>query len=214
MTISPSLRWRLPVLLAGILIVLGGPRHPGGSMAQMLADPEWIPAHVLMLAGFVALLAGLILFRRAGALPDRTARFLRYATFAAALQTVEMVVHTLAFVDHANVVAGRTAPVLFTHLGLAVVAYPLFALALIGLIVAGARDRTLGSWWVAWLGIAGVAAHGIAAPAVVLGAGERFRVLFAGAALFALWLVLAALWPARGRAGDVTMAPAGRPGFA
>jgi hypothetical protein len=214
MTIPPSVRWRLPVLLAGILIVLGGPRHPRGSMAQMLADPAWVPAHVLVLAGFAALLAGLLLFRRAGPLPDRTARWLRYATFAAALQTVEMVVHTLAFVDHANVVAGRTAPVLFTHLGLAVAVYPLFALASIGLIVAAARDRTLGSWWVAWLGIAGVAAHGIAAPAAVLGADPRFRVLFAGVALFALWLVLAALWPARGRAGDAAVVAAGRPGFA
>src|SRR6185312_1991711 len=96
--------------------------------------------------------------------------WLRWAIVAAALQTVEMTLHTLAFVDHDHLVAGQPTPVLSTHLTLAVVVYPLFALTMIGIIVAGARERALGSWWIAGLGIAGVAAHGAAAPLAVLGA--------------------------------------------
>ncbi len=85
-----------------------------------------------------------------------------------ALQVIEMVMHTVSVVDHANLVAGRATPVLTTHLGLAVVFYPIFAVTIVGLILAGMRDRSLGSPWIGWLGILGVAAHGAAAPLVIL----------------------------------------------
>lgn len=199
-TDSSSVRWRLPLLLAGVLVLLGGPRHPGGTMAEMLAHPDWVPGHVLVTAGFAALLAGLVLLARSGTVPAPGARWLRFAIAATVLQTVEMVVHTASVVDHGNLVAGRATPVLSTHLALAVAFYPAFGAAAAGLILTAARTRAVGSWWIAWLGVAGAVAHGASAPLTILTGDERFRILFPGVALFALWMVLAALWPLRARA--------------
>ena len=187
--------WRAAFLLAGALILTGGPRHPSGTMAEMLGDPNWVPCHALVLAGFVALLGGLVLLRRGGTLPAHTAWWARVATWATVGQTVEMVLHTAAAVDHAHLVAGEPTPVLSTHLALATVAYPAFGAAVAGLVVAGARDRTLGSTWIAWLGVLGAAAHGVAPPLLALGIGGPVRRLFWGLAVLALWLALAALWP-------------------
>ena len=133
--------WRLFFILSALFLVAGGPRHPGGTMAEMLAHPDWVPSHALMLAGFVSLLVGLILYQRSVVLPDRTRMWARYAVLGTALQVVEMAFHTAASIDQLNLVAGRATPVLTTHLWLSVVLYPIFGLTLVGLIVAGARDR-------------------------------------------------------------------------
>jgi len=192
-----SVLWRLLFLVAGILIILGGPRHPGGTMAQMLADPEWVPAHALMLAGFVALLLGLILYRRALPLPARTTRWVRLAAVGTALQAIEMAFHTAAVVDRANLVAGRATPVLTTHLWLAVVMYPVFAATIVGFILATARDRSLASPWVAWIGALGTLAWGAAAPLAILTDLEWVGYLFPGVLGLSVWLALAAIWPLR-----------------
>jgi nitrate reductase NapE component len=166
-------------------------------MAEMLGHPDWVLSHVLMLAGFVALLLGLILYHRGAAVPDRTRKWVRFAMIGTALQSIEMVLHTVSVVDRANLVAGKATPVLTTHLWLAVVFYPIFAVTIVGLILAGMRDRSLGSPWIGWLGILGVVAHGAAAPLVILFEIEQARSLFPGVAVLALWLLLAALWPLR-----------------
>ena len=197
MVMTKSVLWRPLFLLAGILILMGGPRHPNGTMAEMLADPEWVPAHALMLASFIALLLGLVLYRRAFALPGRTSRWVRLAAVGTALQAVEMAVHTGAFVDYSNLVAGRPTPVLTTHLWLAVVAYPVFAVAIVGLILATARDRSLASPWVAWIGVLGTLAWGAAAPLAILTDLEWVGYLFPGVLGLAVWLALAAFWPLR-----------------
>lgn len=189
--------WRLFFILSALFLVAGGPRHPGGTMAEMLAHPDWVPSHALMLAGFVSLLVGLILYQRSVVLPDRTRMWARYAVLGTALQVVEMAFHTAASIDQLNLVAGRATPVLTTHLWLSVVLYPIFGLTLVGLIVAGARDRVLGSVWIAWLGILGALAHASAPPLVVLFGVERARILFPLLVLFALWTLLVGLWPTR-----------------
>jgi hypothetical protein len=178
--------WRVFFALSALFILAGGPQHPGGTMAEMLAHPKWVPSHALMLAGFLALLAGLILYQRGVALPERTRKWVRLAAIGTALQAVEMAFHTAASVDHANLMAGRATPVLTTHLWLSVVLYPVFALTVIGLIVAGVRDRALGSPWIAWLGILGALAHGAAAPLVILFEVPWARILFPFLVLLAL----------------------------
>jgi nitrate reductase NapE component len=192
--------WRPCFVLSALFILVGGPRHPRGTMAEMLGHHDWVLAHVLMLAGFVALLFGLILYSRGAVVPDRTRKWIRFAVIGTALQVVEMVMHTVSVVDHANLVAGRATPVLSTHLGLAVVFYPIFAATIVGLILAGMRDRSLGSPWIGWLGILGAVAHGAAAPLVILFKIDWARNLFPGVAVLALWLLLAALWPSRSKA--------------
>jgi hypothetical protein len=180
-------------VVAALFIAAGGPQHPGGSMAEMLANPKWMPAHLLLLAGFVSLLAGLVLFGRSASFSDRTRRWLRLALFGTVLQAIEMAFHAAAMVDHDNLVAGRATPILSTHLAMAVIFYPAFAVTLIGFIIAGARDRAVGSPWISCLGIVGLAGHGAAAPLVVLfkvpGAARLFPFLMG----FALWMLLAGL---------------------
>ena len=200
MSTTSSLRWRIPLLLAGVMI-LAGPQHPRGStMLQMLGHADWLANHLLMTASLIAFGVGLVLLRRGEPQPERTARWLRYAIIATALQTVEAVVHTAAVVDHGNLAAGRATPVLTTHLAMAVVLYPLFGAAAVGLIVAAARERVLGSWWIAWIGIIGATAHGAAAPLRILTGYEPFSILFAGIVVLALWMVLAGVWPLRAAA--------------
>lgn len=189
--------WRPLFVVAGVLISAGGMQHPRGSMAEMLAHPDWVMSHTLVLVGFLSLLAGLVLYRRAVTLPARSARWLRLALVGTVLQVVEMVFHTVSVVDVDHLAAGHSTPILTTHLVLAVILYPIFGVTMIGFIVATARDRTLGSPWVAWLGVLGAAAHGAAPPLVVGLRIAEARILFPMLLLLALWLVLAALWPLR-----------------
>lgn len=196
MKILGSGLWRLFFIVSALFLMAGGPQHPGGTMAEMLADRKWIPAHSLMLAGFVVLLAGLLVYQR-NALPERTRRWLRFAIIGTLLQAVEMAFHTAAVVDHDHLVAGSGTPVLTTHLWLAVFFYPIFGVLFSGFIIAGMRDHVLGSRWIGWLGILGLLANGAAPVLVVLLKIEGARILFPFALFIALWLILAGLWPLR-----------------
>jgi hypothetical protein len=142
--------------------------------------------------------AGLVLYRRAAApLPERTSRWLRLALYGTVLQAIEVVFHTVSVVDGQHLAAGHSTPVLTIHLVLAVILYPVFATTFLGVIVATSRDRTLGSPWIAWLGILGAAAHGLSAPLVVgLRIGQA-GILFPMLLFLAIWLALAAVWPRR-----------------
>ncbi len=200
--------WRILLALSGVLVLVGSMNHPrGGGMAQMLAHPDWWWSHAMLAVGFAALLVGLLLHRRDVELPPASDRWSKWAILGAALQTVEMVFHTAAAVDAAAYAAGETAPVFAIHMALTVLFNPLFSILMIGLIWVGARQRALGSMAIAWLGLLGAAAHGLAPIlVVVLGLGQ-FAILFPMVMLFALYLVLVAFWPirvaARGRAAAI-----------
>jgi hypothetical protein len=196
--------WRPFFLLSGVLIMVGGMNHPRGRMVEMLAHPDWVWSHTLLLLGFLSLLAGLVLYRRAAApLPERTSRWLRLALYGTVLQAIEMAFHTVSVVDGEHLAAGHPTPVLTTHLVLAVILYPIFAATIIGFIVATARDRTLASPWIAWLGILGAAAHGLSTPLVVGLGISQAGILFPLVMLLAIWLALAAVWPRRSPATPV-----------
>lgn len=184
-------------VLTAILICLGGPRHPGGTMEEMLAHPGWVLSHVLILLGFVAFGLGLLFYRSTAPTSGATARWLRYALIGTGLMTIEMIFHTVAYVDHGNLVAGRATPLLSIHLALSVLFYPIFGATVIGLLVVATRERTLGSPWINWLGILGALAHGLSAPLVVLLQVPGARILFPMLLFFALWAGLVGLWPRR-----------------
>lgn len=195
---GPFGSWRPLFLLSGVLIMVGGMNHPRGRMVEMLAHPDWVWSHTLLLLGFLSLLAGLVLYRRAAApLPKRTSRWLRLALYGTVLQAIEMAFHTVSVVDGEHLAAGHPTPVLTTHLVQAVILYPVFAVTIIGFIVATARDRTLASPWIAWLGILGAAAHGLSTPLVVGLRISQAGILFPLVMLLAIWLALAAVWPRR-----------------
>lgn len=191
--------YRLAFAAAGPLLIFGALRHPRvPGMPAMLAHADWLLSHLLQLAGYLALLGGLMLYGRArGAEPGP---WLRLAVVGAALQTIEAAFHAAAVVDLDRLNAGHATPVLTTHLRLAVIFYPAFALSMAALIVTGARRRALGSWWIAPLGLLGVISHG-AAAILVVALGMPLGVLFAGIALFGLWLTLVAVLPGRSTAG-------------
>jgi uncharacterized membrane protein YeaQ/YmgE (transglycosylase-associated protein family) len=121
----------------------------------------------------------------------------RLALAGAALQAVEMALHTAAALDHANLMAGRPTPILSTHLALAVAAYPLFAAAIIGFMAAGVRERAIGSPWIVWIGVLGALGHGLAAPLAALTGVPWARSLFPAVIGLAIWLMLAGLLPRR-----------------
>jgi hypothetical protein len=188
-------RCRSWFVVAALLIVVGSAMHPGGSMEEMLADPKWIPGHLLAFVGFVAMTFGLRAFRQQA--PGALHGTLRLAVIGTALQAVEMFVHTMAYVDAEALQAGLRTPVLSTHLFMTAVVYPLFAATTIAFIVQGARHHVVGSWWIAPLGILGVAAHGVAGLLVAGFDVLWARALFPGIAAAGIWLLLAGLWPSK-----------------
>jgi hypothetical protein len=192
MNARSGIGWRICLVVAASGLLIGGSLHPGGTMADMLAHPDWLLSHMLQLVGLIAMAAGLWAFAAAVPLPARSRRWCRLAIGGTILQAIEMAVHTAAMVDHHNLVSGASTPILTTHLVMSVTLYPVFALALTGFIVAAARDRVLG-WRAGVLGIAGAIGQGLSAPLVVGLNIMAARVLFPTIVLVALWLLIVAV---------------------
>lgn len=171
----------------------------------MLVDPAWIPSHAAVFVGILLMTVGLVSFRRSVRTSPTMDRWLLFAIVLAVLETFEMGLHTMAYVDAGALPRGARAmqgglstPVLTIHLWLATLVYTPFAIALIGLIWIGQRERSLGSPWIGWVGIIGAAAHGAVMWLVIVlnvpGAGILFPI---GALSLSLWFVLAGVWPTR-----------------
>ena len=190
--------WRILFVVAGMLLLAGGPRHPGGSMLEMLRHHDWFMAHALVTLGYATMAAGLVAFSRTVANTPMK-RWTWFAIGATALQTVEMAVHTAAMVDAGNLAAGHATPVLTTHLTMSMVFYPLFGLATAAFFIKGMRERAIGSPWIVWIGVIGTVANGIAPILVGLFGWTEARILFAFMVGIAVWLLLAAVWPASAR---------------
>ncbi len=188
--------WRVCFLIAAAGILAGGPMHPKGTMPEMLGNSTWVPAHSLMLAGFIALLIALILLRRETGLSEGMQKWSKLAVVATLLQAIEMALHDAATLDRTHLLLGQSTPILTTHLWLAVLIYPLFAIIMAGFILIAMRDRAVESKWIGWIGILGLIGHGISAPLVVAAGRAGASGLFALLTLFAIWMLLAALWPA------------------
>lgn len=70
-------------------------------------------------------------------------------------------------------------------------------ITVVGLILAGVRDRVLGSRWIAWLGVIGAVAFGAAPFLVVVLQIGWAPILFPIGMLIGVWLILAAVWPSK-----------------
>lgn len=189
--------WRILFVLGGLLVIVGGSQHPRGTMAYMLAHPDWLWSHVVALVGVVALVAGLVHYRRAQVPPKLTDRWVTISIAMGALQAFEWGVHTLAYVDAARLAAEEATPVLTTHLWLATIIYTPFGIAVIGLIIAGMRERSLGSPWIVWIGILGATTHSVVMILLFVLELKQFEDLVWFSVLMPLWFLLAGLWPAR-----------------
>jgi hypothetical protein len=192
--------WRALFVVGGVLYLWGSAQHPRGTMAEMMAAPAWVPGHTTVFVGLLVLTLGLVLFRRTVGASASMDRWLRFSIVATALEAVEMGVHTVAYVDVDALTLGHSTPVLTSHLWLATLIYPLFAVSLMGLIRLGLREGSLGSPWIAWIGMLGAAAHGIVMWLVYIFAIGWAPVLFPLAAIsLSLWFMLAGVWPSRMR---------------
>ncbi len=193
-----QLHWRILFILAAICMGIGGPQHPQGeSIAQMMADPVWFASHAWICASFVALLAGLVLFRRSHAVPSRTRRWLKAAIVVTVLEAVEMALHAVAYVDLPNLLAGQSTPIYTTHMTMVMIVYPIFGVLFSAFILVAAGDRALGSIWIAPIGIIGALAHG-AAGLLVVGFGiDSAGMGFSMIMLVMVWAFIAALMPVR-----------------
>jgi hypothetical protein len=195
MTLPGSRTWRWLFVAGGVLYFAGGAQHPQGTMAEMLANAVWVRGHATILVGLILMTLGLIAFRRSQAPAKSLDRWLFLAILATAFEAIEMAVHTAANVDSAALIAGQSTPVLTAHLWLATIVYPIFGVVLAGLVIAGVRNRELGSRWIMPLGLLGAAAHGVVMPLVHILEIGAAGILFPIAALsISIWFILAGLW--------------------
>lgn len=202
--------WGLLLLLSGVLLLIGGPMHPDPdlsldfrhSTAEMAADHGWIPAHSFMLASMVMLLLGLIGLLRSGRMTGRMVTVNRIAIAGAVLGVIEMCFHLFAFEDADALANGGPAPIVTTHLTLAIFAYPILGLSLVVLAWWGGKGRILTHPWLAPIGVIGGLFHAIAAPLVVLSRDQHFSFLFKGDILLAVWLVIVGIVSLTSRAKE------------
>ena len=165
------------------------------AVATELADPLWIPAHALSLAGMAVLLIGMIAFVRSHTTGDPALRGLTkgarraalWVTVALGLYVIQAIPHLMAFVDRDELLAGQTTPVLYAHYGLAVVAYPLVGFSVAAL--AWLSGRTLTHPVVNTVVAIVAVAFGVAPILYALTEIAVLELLFWGAAVVASWFV-------------------------
>lgn len=189
--------WRIAFFAAGVLILVGGPRHPRGAMVDMLQHHDWFMAHAIMVVALLALTIGLAMLARVPGLSGNLRRWTNIAAVGAALEAIEMIVHTAASADAANLAAGQSTPILSTHLNMALLIYPLFGVAIAVFMIKGMRERAVGSPWIIWLGVIAAVCHALVMPLVYIFEVWWAPILFPTIMLLGLWLVLSAVWPAR-----------------
>lgn len=198
--------WRVLMIAGALLVGAGGIQHPRGhNMAEMLVDPGWFQSHATATVGYVLLTFGMLLFRRTTGPASRTRWWAGVAAVMLSFEAVEMGVHTMAYVDApAAAIAmqsptgeGPATPVLSTHLIMATIIYPITGIVLIGLMVAGMKERTIGSRWISPVGFIGAATHAAVMPLVYIAHVGAAAILFPMILFLVLWFCLAAGWPVR-----------------
>ncbi len=136
-TSTPSTRpWRALFVLAGATMAIGGPLHPDADaedslrdeLATMTSGDTWVLSHSLIAVGTALLAIALWTAYRGRSWPASVQRALRAAAVTMSLYVVETVFHLASVVDSDRLANGETAPVAFTHVGLALLLYPVTGL--------------------------------------------------------------------------------------
>ncbi len=191
-----SASWRIPLVLSGITMAIGGSQHPEADaedtmreeLATMTSSSTWVLSHTLIALATALLAVGLIVAYRSRSWPSSTRPALRVATIAMSMYVVETVFHLASVVDSDALADGGTAPVAFTHVGLALMLYPISGLAFAWLNVRLLRVVPLP---VKVLGVVGVVAgllHATSVPLTIVFPDAELSPVFAGAGmLFAVW---------------------------
>ncbi|OWY59546.1 hypothetical protein B7486_73995, partial [cyanobacterium TDX16] len=136
MTIAPELRWRISFIVGGVLMALGGPMHPDADskdslrdeLATMTSSSSWVLSHTLIALGTTLLAVGLWSAYRNRCWPVSLRRALHVVAITMSLYVVETVFHLASVIDSDALADGGAAPIAFTHIGLALVLYPVSGL--------------------------------------------------------------------------------------
>lgn len=192
-------RWPWAMVGGGLSFFIGGLLHPqdydpalseSANLAMLLDNPSWIPAHVLLVLAsglFAVGLAGLLGHRPELPSPARRAGWVAVA--GAGAMVVESVPHTLATLDGTRAAAGQPTPIVSTHEALALLAYPLFGLGVVALVVLGGRG--LAHPAVGVMGVLGGLAWGFAPWGFgPLGIEEAELLFLIGDVLLSAWVVV------------------------
>lgn len=204
-----GLRWRAPLVAAGVILMIGGPMHPSapselsmrGQFATMMDDDAWIPAHSLLALGVGLIAWGLYEVYRRNAWPHVNRQALRIAVIAIGLYVIEALFHLFSYVDADRLRAEEFAPIAYIHIGLAAVMYPVSGIAISWLSVHLFRAWSVPAKVFAAAGIVGGLLHAFSVPVALIDPHAETDWLFAGAgiltSLWALSLGLVGIWADR-----------------
>lgn len=190
--------WRILLVVSGVVAMAGGAMHPSAEvdgnvredLAQMTAQDAWVPGHTMLAVGTALLALGLWSAWRRRAWPAEVLRPLLAAAVAFSLYTIETIVHTVAYVDSDALASGDSAPVAYTHLGLAAVLYPLSGLALTYLSVQIWKAGRPAHRVIAAVGVLGGLIHAASVPLTLLFPNDDVSALFPVAAVaLTIWSV-------------------------
>ncbi|MHB1138668.1 MAG: alpha/beta fold hydrolase [Microthrixaceae bacterium] len=196
MTISRTNTWRLAFVAGGAAMAIGGPLHPESDatdslrdeLATMTSGGTWVLSHSLIALGTALLAIGLWSAFRSDAWPRSTRTALKVAAVTMSLYVIETIFHLASVVDSEALAAGDAAPVAFTHVGLALVLYPVSGLAFAWLSarlfrVVGTPEKVFGV-----VGVVAGLLHAASVPMTVVLPDAELTPMFAGAGmLFAAW---------------------------
>jgi hypothetical protein len=189
-------RWRIAMIAGGAAMALGGPMHPDSDskdslrneLATMTADDGWVLGHSLIAIGTALLAVGLWSALRARDLPPAVTKAWRVAAVAISIYVVETVMHLAAVVDADALADGDPAPVAFTHIGLALLLYPLSGAAFAWLNVRLFPVLSVPARVFAVLGVVGGVLHAVSVPLTIVFPDAEITPVFASSGmLLAAW---------------------------
>jgi hypothetical protein len=189
-------RWPWALLSGGIAGVAGALLHPDQdpslngptAIADWIADPFWMPSHILILLAALLFAPGLLGLTRSGLLAGAARTTAWVAAAVSVLYVIESVPHLLAPIDHSAVLSDGATPFLNGHQFGSLLVYPLFGFSVAAL--AFLSGRRLVHPAVGVLGALGAVAFGFAPIAVGPLDIDEFGVLFSGGLLMASWFAV------------------------
>lgn len=183
-------------LLGGLTFVVGGAIHPHGGandgskleqLHEMLVDPRWYPAHVLILVSLMLFAAAVITLRWSLSLEPGMSTLLGWVAGIAVVATLGGAVHLFAATQSAATGRGERTALVMLFTGVETIINPLWGLAFATLAVVGGLTGILGNRILMVLGLLGGLAWAIANATIAF--TDLFDPLFPVGFLLFIWAI-------------------------
>ena len=220
MTIAHDQRWRIFLVLAGLATAFGGSRHPEGDakdsltgeLATMTSGDTWVLSHTFLAIGTALLATGLWSAYRNRSWPNSTRRALHVAAITMSLYVVETLFHLASAIDSDALADGDVAPIAFTHVGLALVLYPVSGLTFAWMNTRVFRAATLPMKTFGVVGVVAGLLHAASVPMTIVLPDTELSPVFASAGmLLAIWSLGMGIGGMRGAMRPTTSTSSSRP---